>query len=283
MQKKVSPGKPASNIYDPVVHTCLLAPSKKKPFWVERERMRDDLEKLWVIWTASLDFPLHKKHQILSANVVDWVEKTPIIKEWLSAKKDWQAASFWPKEVTAAFHPLPVPSPYELANRTRGVVLTKIWCTHEIHVLRAYASGMDLDLLSSLMKKKLVIDTMVQGVEQLKLIPRAVAWCCNVDLKASPLLLNMQGSLLTKVHQHAQLEEDPFAFTKREGDKLFQSPRFLKYAIGGCIPQRKTTRPLSIIRIYPSSEERQWQEEQKVKSHGGDLLSSQKEKNTHVG
>jgi len=245
--------------------------------------MRDDLEKLWVIWTASLDFPLHKKHQILSANVVDWVEKTPIIKEWLSAKKDWQAASFWPKEVTAAFHPLPVPSPYELANRTRGVVLTKIWCTHEIHVLRAYASGMDLDLLSSLMKKKLVIDTMVQGVEQLKLIPRAVAWCCNVDLKASPLLLNMQGSLLTKVHQHAQLEEDPFAFTKREGDKLFQSPRFLKYAIGGCIPQRKTTRPLSIIRIYPSSEERQWQEEQKVKSHGGDLLSSQKEKNTHVG
>tara|TARA_R110002020_G_scaffold58351_7_gene159921 strand:+ start:876 stop:1769 length:894 start_codon:yes stop_codon:yes gene_type:complete len=180
--------------------------------------------------------------------LAEWINRTPLWKEWLFGDECFIAPRKWPEPVEHWFRMKVgcVPEPYEVANvsKPKHAPAPK-WWQHDISVLVSYASGMSLETLGKFLDidDSRVIKQMTNGVKEFLNVPQAALWCHNLDYDLVPLPTLFDASLSERLRFFAIAKQNPLGLPLTAARIILQSPFLSSYAKLGLLPKRLQSRP----------------------------------------
>lgn len=150
-----------------------------------------------------------------------------LVQAWMHSELFLTAPLSWPSRVAMIMRRV---SPYEFSY---GYLANAETLTPEQDLLVAFASGMDLALLSDLLHEPpgLLEDQLVTGTKQFMARPWFRIWALGVDWGQARLPPEISESFLERIHYGAELARDPSLVPARLLSRMVESQRFMAYAM----------------------------------------------------
>jgi hypothetical protein len=234
---------------------CILA---LRTLRTERQTNVDD----WMILLACLCSMRKRKfdwaptvNRSPSQTIKSWLQKTPILNDWIASDRCLVSPTVWPGALYPAFTPRIIPSPYEVANvDMNGRFITSERAFKNHLVLLLYCMGFTVhDIAEGYdYSERDVLRLMYSAVENLHDLPSYVVWASGTDftrcmIPPSP----RQVSLEKRGEFISTLQKNPFYVDKKLLDQFISSPPYLSYLL---YSSPKRMRLTTGCRIYRTSE-----------------------------
>ena len=188
--------------------------------------------------------------------VIDWIEATPGLKDWVLSDACMRSPDKWPKPLYSAFKYNLIPSPHEIANVEMNFSYARTERGfRDFLVVLLYCMGVQLEFTAKSYdtSETEIINFMRNGIEALHEIPEYRLWATGTDFRKAVLHpLISQIPMRKRMRFLAALQSNPFYADQRYATKLVASSPYYSYLIYGSPKRMRLTKG---CRIYRTGEQ----------------------------
>jgi len=188
--------------------------------------------------------------------VIDWIERTPGLKEWVMSDTCLVSPKKWPNAVYKAFRYNLIPSPHEIANVDMNYKYAPTGRVfRNFLVVLLYCMGMSVTQIAKAYEtsEAEVHRMMYNAIESLHENPHYLLWASGTDFRRAVIPpFVMRIPMKTRMRFTAAIQSNPFLADHAFADKLIKSPPYFSYLIYGSPKRMRLTKG---CRIYRTGEQ----------------------------